>query len=138
MNIPTYIGLTDTEIAFLREFIQAFPHVPEAGTIAWKLEFAKRFTAVREDTPEALMLAICKIAKVTPEVVSGPSRKRDIADIRAVISVIVHDAYPQLTTSEIGLMLGRDHSTIIHHFDSVKYIKERKNLYWHIREELRA
>ena len=77
---------------------------------------------VKKESLSALDLAVQTAREyfsVTAALLRGPSRKREIADIRAMCFKALRDYCPHISFRKIGLHFnGRDHSSVIHNINA--------------------
>lgn len=65
-------------------------------------------------SPVAIIAGVARYFNLSPEILSGPSRARPVAEARHAAMYLLREQ-AQLPLKRIGLLLGnRDHSTIIH------------------------
>ena len=65
-----------------------------------------------------LFRAACKAVGIPPEALRQPQRKRWIVERRWLVAYFLHRRHVKLT--DIGALLGRDHSTIDHALKEVQ------------------
>ena len=82
-------------------------------------------------TPEDVLLEVCRLTGVTPELVKSPSRKRDIVIVRQIYCLVARKITGAMY-KEIGKVIGgRHHATILaacrtaeDNIENDKYTKE--------------
>ena len=75
--------------------------------------------------PKTLFEAICKIYNTTPEEAKVFNRKGDKVRVRAIYCYFAR--LLEFTTVETGLVMDRDHATVIHHHKKyVNWLDETK------------
>ena len=88
---------------------------------------------------DKIIQTVCRKWNVNLEDVCGRSRKQEIVYPRMVIACFLRQ-HTALSTTEIGRLINRDHSTIIHYlktYDSeFRFNKEFRNFAESIKEEL--
>ena len=70
-------------------------------------------------TKEEVQSAVCKKYSVKPIEITSLSRKKNVVSARQII-VYLLQKYTDLSTTQIGTCIGRDHSTVIHSSAVVK------------------
>ena len=70
------------------------------------------------DTMRSLIEKTCKRFGIKKEDLISKSRKRELVYARIRIAVIMHDN--GLSFSEIGRLIGRDHSTVSHYLETFR------------------
>lgn len=71
-------------------------------------------------TADSIIAEVAHYFDVDPEIIKGPSRRRDAANARQIAMYLVRHVV-SLSTIEIGRIFGgRDHSTVIHSLDQVE------------------
>lgn len=134
--VVAHIGTTKSEMDFLDEFLCLFFHVPEAQTLQEKVKIVKSQTFNGKYTVESLVDEICTLSGVTLDQVKSRKKKRKLTDVRAIISNLTYEMFPTLTLNEIGDLTGRNHSTVLHHFEMVNRILELKREYSRIKKQI--
>ena len=88
---------------------------------------------------DKIIQAVCKIWNVSLDDVCGRSRKQDVVYTRMTIAYFLRQ-YTTLSTTEIGRLINRDHSTIVHYlktYDSeFRFNKDFRNFAERIKEDL--
>ena len=69
-------------------------------------------------TLDDIIESVCQHYQVTPEEVSGKSRKRNLVIARQV-SMFLAQKHTKMPASRIGKLIGRDHSTVLHSCEKV-------------------
>lgn len=64
-------------------------------------------------TPDLVVQKVCDALKITKEQITSSCRKRNLSEARFIAIGLILESYP-LRLIDIGAILGRDHSTIIH------------------------
>jgi hypothetical protein len=64
-------------------------------------------------TAQAIVVAVADTFGVSPEYLTGPSRVPELVDARKVAIRLL--ARRGLGSTAIGRLIGRDHSTVLHH-----------------------
>lgn len=77
----------------------------------------------------ALIARVARAYEVSPEELLGPSRLPYLVEGRRVVMALLHEH--GLGASAIGHLIGRDHSTVVHHLKMMK-----SALTWEEREML--
>ncbi len=76
-------------------------------------------TSKKNVTKEEVQSAVCKKYSVKPIEITSLSRKKNVVSARQII-VYLLQKYTDLSTTQIGTCIGRDHSTVIHSSAVVK------------------
>jgi chromosomal replication initiation ATPase DnaA len=63
---------------------------------------------------ETLLEHLC----MTDEDIKGRNKQRSYTEARVICSMIIKKHYPELSLSQIGAIVGKDHSTIVYHLQN--------------------
>ena len=77
-----------------------------------ELSACKAIAMTAQDRARPVIMAILKSAKVTEAEFASDIRTERIAHTRQIIMAALHDR--GFSTTQIGALLGRDHTTVIH------------------------
>jgi chromosomal replication initiator protein len=69
---------------------------------------------IKESNPELIIKAVCETFGLTPEILTGPERKRIHTEPRQIAIALILHANPKMTLKQIGKMFNRDHSTVVY------------------------
>ena len=88
---------------------------------------------------DKIIQTVCRKWNVSIDDVCGRSRKQEVVYTRMIIAYFLRQ-YTTLSTTKIGRLINRDHSTIIHYlktYDSeFRFNKDFRNFAESIKEEL--
>ena len=88
---------------------------------------------------DKIIQTVCRKWRVLYSDVCGRCRKRELVFARMTIANFLRE-YTPLSTTEIGALISRDHSTVIHHIktykDEFRFNKDFRNFAESIKEEL--
>lgn len=88
---------------------------------------------------DRIIQTVCRIWQVLYSDVCGRCRKRELVFARMAIANFLRE-YTPLSTTEIGALISRDHSTVIHYIktykDEFRFNEEFRNFAKSIKEEL--
>lgn len=73
-----------------------------------------------------ILTAVCIIEEVRPSDLQGRSRTRALVDVRKLFVYFARAIYPNISYTQIGLFINRDHSTMIHY---INYINDTMDCY---------
>jgi chromosomal replication initiation ATPase DnaA len=130
---------TKSEIDFLLEFLQNHFHIEEAITLHKKVETVKKISLSDGYTYESFLDAVCYLRGVTRKELQGKSRIRNLTDLRAAVSTVARDYFPELKDKEIGwLFTRRDRCTVLHHWSNVETVLQIQSVYLELKKQLKA
>lgn len=89
-------------------------------------------TAKRQVTFENIAETVCTFYSLNSDLMYGKSRKREISDARQLVMYLAKEM-TQLSSTNIGARLSRDHATVLH---SCKAVKERLTVDKKLQEEV--
>lgn len=78
-------------------------------------------TSKKQITFEMIVETVCEFYDVNTDAIYGKTRKREISDARQLVMYLAKEL-TQLSSTNIGVRLSRDHATVLH---SCKTVKER-------------
>lgn len=88
---------------------------------------------------DKIIQTVCKTWNRSLDDVCGRSRNQDVVYTRMTIAYFLRQ-YTKLSTTEIGRLINRDHSTIVHYLKAYesefRFNKEFRNFAKSIKEEL--
>lgn len=88
---------------------------------------------------DKIIQTVCKIWSVSLDDVCGRCRKRELVFARMTIANFLRE-YTPLSTTEVGALISRNHSTVIHYIktykDEFRFNKDFRNFAESIKEEL--
>ena len=88
---------------------------------------------------DKIIQTVCRTWRVLYSDVCGRCRKRELVFARMTIANFLRE-YTPLSTTEIGALISRDHSTVIHYIktykDEFRFNKEFRNFAESIKREL--
>ena len=88
---------------------------------------------------DKIIQTVCKTWSTSLDDVCGKSRKQEVVYTRMTIAYFLRQ-YTKLSTTEIGNLINRDHSTIVHYlkaYDSeFRFNEEFRNFAERIKEDL--
>lgn len=88
----------------------------------------KKSLAQLSNIEEALQVILDIVEEVTGADLKGKSRKRENTDARIIFSAL-SSKYTKASTTIIGNMMNRDHSTVLHHRKKVEEFIEVDNVF---------
>lgn len=88
---------------------------------------------------DRIIQTVCRTWNMSLDDVCGRSRKQEVVYTRMMIAHFLRQ-YTSLSTTEIGKLIGRDHSTILHYLatyeSEFRFNKDFRNFAKSIKEEL--
>lgn len=75
---------------------------------------------------EKIIIEVSLITEIKVSLIKSKSRNEDVCSARFICSTLIKE-YTKLSLSKIGLVLNRDHSTIIHHLQETEYRLDNAN-----------
>lgn len=85
---------------------------------------------------ECLLLRICEISNIAISQIRGDVHKREITDVRQAFAYMAKCTYPELRDGEIASLLNVDRTTVLYYLKQINIVKEKKNIYLKLREEI--
>jgi chromosomal replication initiation ATPase DnaA len=67
----------------------------------------------RDDVREIIHRTVAPLGGSVADIL-GPGKGRKVNDARNAAVRAVHEAYPRLSSSQLGVLFGRHHTTILH------------------------
>lgn len=142
-DIPDFYptkGLYSPEV-YIKAVKLANFNVSEAKFVCSLLDEAQfilsnRGAAYIPKSPKDVIIDVCSILNVSLLDLSSKKRTADISYVRAVISIIISELYPNYTSQEIGVLFNRDRNTIAYHLEKGLDCKAKLNMYNKVKEVL--
>lgn len=92
------------------------------------MRLPRQYSTSTRDTAESILLAVCKRHGLRRNQVVSPSRYPDIVRARHEAMYLIA-THTNLSSTEIGAMLHRDHATVLYAMRSVTQWRERSEDY---------
>ena len=67
-----------------------------------------------DESPEAMIASVAKRHRVSPAAITGRSRGRSLVKARYDAIRSVREAFPELSSTDLGRVFKRDHTSILH------------------------
>ncbi len=71
-------------------------------------------SSIPAHTPEEVFEQVAETWKIDAEIIKGRSRKGDAAIARHAVAYIIRHKFELLSTTDIGKIMDRNHSSVLH------------------------
>lgn len=135
-ELTAYLKMTKKELDFMVDSLsKRIEHEEAVSLLNRYLEIQRNISSCKY-SPETILNAVCHIRNVSVDDVVSRKRDRVYVDTRVLVSVIIHDIFPEMTAKNIGKLLNRNHSTVIYYYSQVSALKEFQREFIQLRVKL--